>query len=198
MERREEIVAAAVRVLARDGVPSATTRSIAAEAKINLATVHYYFGGKDALLAEVLDTLSNEVAEIVRGAIPTSGGVREALEHGLTAVWQLAQQTTGLQIAQYELTTAALRAGEPERARQQYAAYHRVITALVEETLAASGEHIAVPVDALVAFLVAGMDGLILNALVAPADESEKALQLFIAAAVALADPQPARDRKSA
>jgi AcrR family transcriptional regulator len=193
---RDTVLLAALRVLARDGVPAASTRAIATEADVNVATLHYHFGSKDGLLAEVFDALSAQFAETVRAAIPTEGGIGEAIDRGMRAVWRLALETPGLQLAQYELTTAALRMQQPERARAQYSAYQRVIVEIVEETLQESGETIAVPAQDLVAFLVAGMDGLILWSLVQP--QATRALDLFITAALGLADPQPARRRKSA
>jgi AcrR family transcriptional regulator len=197
-DRRGEIVQAAIRVLARDGVPAATTRLIAAEAGVNVATLHYHFGGKDALIAEVLETLSVEMAATVRAAIPTDGGVVDALGHGLRAVWEHVVATPGLQLAQYELTTAALRAGAGAQARRQYDAYRRVVTDIVEEMLASSGETIAVPVEDLVTFLVAGMDGLILASMVSGEAAAGRALELFTTAALALAAPTARRSRRSA
>jgi AcrR family transcriptional regulator len=44
--RRGEVIAAAARVLARDGLADSTTRKIAAEAGINQAMPRYYFGSK--------------------------------------------------------------------------------------------------------------------------------------------------------
>jgi AcrR family transcriptional regulator len=193
---RDTVLLAALRVLAREGVPAASTRAIAAEADVNVAALHYHFGSKDGLLAEVFDALSAQFAETVRAAIPTAGGISEAIDHGMRAVWRLAVETPGLQLAQYELTTAALRGGEADRARAQYAAYQRVIVEVVEETLQESGETIAVSAEDLVAFLVAGMDGLILSSLVQP--EVTRGLDLFITAALGLADPRPSGRRKSA
>ncbi|WP_307188964.1 TetR/AcrR family transcriptional regulator, partial [Azospirillum sp. B506] len=41
--KRETILQAAITVIAKEGVHGATTRKIAAEAGINLATLHYQF-----------------------------------------------------------------------------------------------------------------------------------------------------------
>jgi AcrR family transcriptional regulator len=193
---RDTVLLAALRVLARDGVPAASTRAIAAEAGVNVATLHYQVGSKDGLLAEVFKAMSAPFAQTARAAIPTGGGVGEAIDRGMRAVWRLALETPGLQLAQYELTTAALRGGQPDRAQTQYSAYQRVLVEVVEETLQKSGETIAVPAEDLAAFLVAGMDGLILAGLVQP--QTNAALDLFITAAIGLADPQPQRSRKSA
>lgn len=190
---RDTVLLGALRVLARDGVAAASTRAIAAEANVNVATLHYHFGSKEALLSEVFAALSAQFAETIRAAIPTAGGVGEAIDHGLRAVWQLALEMSGLQLAQYELTMAALRSGDLERARAQYSYYQRVIVELIEETMRHSGETIAVPVEDLVVFLVAGMDGLILSSLVLSRAVSKCALDLFVAAALGLADPQRTR-----
>ena len=50
IDRRTEILEAAIRVLARDGLAQASTRKLAAEAGINQATLLYHVGSKDELL----------------------------------------------------------------------------------------------------------------------------------------------------
>jgi AcrR family transcriptional regulator len=52
---REAILAAALRILGRDGYRGLTARSIAAEAGTNLALVNYYFGSKQNLLLALFD-----------------------------------------------------------------------------------------------------------------------------------------------
>lgn len=54
---RNDILAAALRILARNGYPGLTARGIAAEAGTNIALVNYYFGSKQNLLLEVFDEL---------------------------------------------------------------------------------------------------------------------------------------------
>ena len=56
-ERRALLVAAAHRVLLRDGLGAATTRAICAEADMPQGTFHYCFGSRDELLAEVAGSL---------------------------------------------------------------------------------------------------------------------------------------------
>ena len=48
--RRAQLIAAATRVVAREGVAAATTRRIAQEAGVPHGLVHYWFSGKDELL----------------------------------------------------------------------------------------------------------------------------------------------------
>ncbi len=51
---RERIIAAASKVLAEKGYEATTLREISREAQAAPGLVHYYFGGKDQLLVEVL------------------------------------------------------------------------------------------------------------------------------------------------
>ena len=53
LERRAQLVRAALVVATRDGFEAATVRAIAAEAGVSLGVVHYCFEDKDELLREV-------------------------------------------------------------------------------------------------------------------------------------------------
>ncbi|MGO3327584.1 TetR/AcrR family transcriptional regulator [Gordonia sp. (in: high G+C Gram-positive bacteria)] len=54
-ERREAAIAAALRVIAADGVEAATTRRIAREAKMGQSSIFYAFSSRDELLAAVVE-----------------------------------------------------------------------------------------------------------------------------------------------
>lgn len=54
LERRERLVQAALRVIARDGVAAPTTRAIVAEADMPPASFHYVFQSRDELIAELI------------------------------------------------------------------------------------------------------------------------------------------------
>ena len=54
-ERRDEIVFAAVRIIARQGLEAATVRSIAAEAGYSSGVLDHYFRGKDDILVKALE-----------------------------------------------------------------------------------------------------------------------------------------------
>ena len=62
-ETRKEILRAAERAFAAGGFSGATTRQIAGEARVNVATLHYHFGGKKGLYRSVL-------AEVAQGELP--------------------------------------------------------------------------------------------------------------------------------
>ena len=62
--RRQEIVAATLAILRREGPAGVTHRRVAAEADVPLAATTYYFTSKDDLLQEALKQLAAE--EVVR------------------------------------------------------------------------------------------------------------------------------------
>jgi len=54
---RDAILAAALRILARDGYTALTARAVAAEAGTNVALLNYYFGSKRKFLPELFDAI---------------------------------------------------------------------------------------------------------------------------------------------
>jgi AcrR family transcriptional regulator len=70
--RREQIVRATVRCLARDGYAGLTMKRVAAEAEVSQGILHYYFRDKAAMLAaaalRVTADLDRRVAAEARGA----------------------------------------------------------------------------------------------------------------------------------
>ena len=60
-ERREQLIAAAARVIARSGYDAATVRDVAREAGVSTGVIAYYFEGKDDLFAHVLRSASRVV-----------------------------------------------------------------------------------------------------------------------------------------
>jgi AcrR family transcriptional regulator len=54
LERREQLTAAAARVIARKGYEAATVRDVAEEAGTSTGTIAYYYDGKDDLFAQTL------------------------------------------------------------------------------------------------------------------------------------------------
>jgi AcrR family transcriptional regulator len=163
-ERRAEILAAAIRVLAREGLGEATTRKIAAEAGVNQAMLGYYFGSKDELLFAVLQEMMRATGEIVRAALPADVGLSEAIAGSLMAFWAHVEAEPELEILQYELTLYALRRPESAwLARQQYTGYAAVVETLIAEAFTAVNATCPLSMRALARFLIAGLDGLILQ-----------------------------------
>lgn len=59
-ERRRQLVRVASRLIAENGIEALRTRDIAAAAKINIATLHYHFPTKEALVQAVVADLIDQ------------------------------------------------------------------------------------------------------------------------------------------
>jgi TetR/AcrR family transcriptional regulator, regulator of cefoperazone and chloramphenicol sensitivity len=77
-ERRDSLVRAAFACLAADGFEGLRTRSVADRAGVNIATLHYYFPTKEALIGGVADYLASQF--ITLHAPPVAATGRAALD----------------------------------------------------------------------------------------------------------------------
>jgi AcrR family transcriptional regulator len=101
-ERRAQIIAAALRLVAREGAALVTTRKIAHEASVNLGTLHYLFTSKDALLLEALAEVTGQMVAALAGP-----GAATSLIAALSEAWQalmaLVDGEPGLPLVRCEL-----------------------------------------------------------------------------------------------
>jgi len=72
-ERRRSLVRAAFEAIAADGFEGLRTRSVAARTGVNIATLHYYFPTKEALIAGVAQHLSAQFVAL-HGPPPAPSG----------------------------------------------------------------------------------------------------------------------------
>ncbi|MEO8953805.1 MAG: TetR/AcrR family transcriptional regulator [Ktedonobacteraceae bacterium] len=193
-ERRADILAATLRVIAREGLAETTTRKIAAEAGVNQATLRYYFGSKDDLLFAVLQEMMRMTGEVVQAGISASNELSEAIAESIRAFWLHVEEAPELQVMQYELTLYALR--HPESAwlaKQQYDGYSALVETLLEQNFAAAGKPCAISFAELARFIIAGLDGLILQFISGGRDtiQAQRDLDHLIHAVIALAEGEP-------
>ena len=173
--RREQLIDAAIEVIATDGLAGATTRAITDQAGLALGAFHYVFDSKDELLDAVIQrvvadigaTLS-EAAEAAEPASSESRDGRELVVHVLrrflVQLWPYLRQTRELQLSQYELTLHALRDGDKEHlAHHQYQLLVDTVTELLRDL---TSELDATTSAELARYLVATIDGLLLQWLV--------------------------------
>ena len=186
-DTRAAIVRGALQALEAHGIANTTTRKIAAEAGVRLATLHYHFDSKDALLLAVLDALVAELAQILRDETQTTDCLDDRIAELVRAAWRYAEQTAGKQIVQFELTLYALRTrGAAWLAARQYGDYVRVYGDLL-----ASGAGVtlsAARAQALARFVLASIDGMILQSLAGlSACDARQGVEALIVAAQARA-----------
>ncbi|MEU6683543.1 TetR/AcrR family transcriptional regulator [Streptomyces sp. NPDC046832] len=166
-ERRRQLTEAAIRAMARDGVPRTTTRSIAAEAGVSLSVFHYCFDSKQQLIESVITTITGHYVTVVKEALRPRATLEETVRAGFQAYWDHVRAHPEEHMLTYELTQYALRQpGFEHLARRQYELYAETYTELIEQLRQAMGLRLRVPVPVLARYLAAMTDGLTLNYLV--------------------------------
>lgn len=161
--RRELLVDAAIRVMARDGVPKTTTRSIVAEADMRLGVFHYCFRSKAELFEQVIQTITAHTLDRALAVFERGGTLGEQLTGGFRAYWDHVIEFPDEHRVTYELTSYATR--EPELAdvaTKQYAHYLAANMQILETLAARNGITWAQPLPALARYVSAMIDGMTL------------------------------------
>ncbi|GAQ51395.1 TetR/AcrR family transcriptional regulator [Streptomyces acidiscabies] len=172
-DRREHLIAAAVRVMVRDGVAKATTRAIVNEAEMPLGVFHYCFQSREELLQEVITRLTDNSVATARQVFASEGDFGTRITNSLNAFWQGVEDSPGEQQVGYELTHYALRqAGFEELAQRQYAHYLEVHQELLAEAAESAGIRWTVPLPVLARYMCSVLDGVALTWLVDRDSES--------------------------
>jgi AcrR family transcriptional regulator len=91
VDRRGQIVSAATAVLARQGYESTSMKEIANEAGVSSGLVHYYFGSKEELLAEVVRSWHQVLMSEWRASM---AGVEDPLERIVAGTRQAAEKSS--------------------------------------------------------------------------------------------------------
>lgn len=189
-ERREQLVEAAIRVMSNEGFSKATTRRIAEEAGTTQSVFHYAFRDKNELLTAV-GAITQEVENVLRRSVDPTQGLAQAINDAVRGVWSYVQRDDGLQLMQYELTIFCRRTeGFEWLAEWQYARYTSSTLDLFSESL--NNQKINIELSALVNFIVAAVDGLIIQYEVFHDNAtSDNDINNLITAACALAGIEP-------
>jgi AcrR family transcriptional regulator len=160
---RERILAGAYEVLKRDGYAGMTTAKVAAASGQNKGLIAYHFGSKQGLVAavarQVSDTLVAEVLEQV-GEPSSAADLVEGLTSG---VWRVMERDAGIQRVYFDLASQSVvepRVGEI--IREMKAGYRGILRELLRGL-----DHTppARDLDAIVVYLIAGLEGLSLERL---------------------------------
>ncbi|MFF8380643.1 TetR/AcrR family transcriptional regulator [Streptomyces sp. NPDC015661] len=130
--RREQLIEAAVRVIAREGADGATTRKIADEAKAPLASLHYCFQNKENLLLAVFAQLSEELPVDVDLAEHEDVSLGLVVEQCLTRAMQWSARNPVRMRAMIEVTLWAERY-DPELSVSFYDAFLKSSEAVLRQ-----------------------------------------------------------------
>jgi AcrR family transcriptional regulator len=164
--RRQQLVAAAFRVIGRDGFAAATTRRVCAEAGAPLASFHYCFASKQELLTELTEqTMAGLVA--AQQVTPLLDTVERSLVAALRHYWRTVEDDPNRESVLMALTQHALRESSLDGvAQRQYLAYHDTARATLEAIAKGCGVSWSMPVEQVARMLVVITDGVTLAWLV--------------------------------
>ncbi|MDQ6790262.1 MAG: TetR/AcrR family transcriptional regulator [Candidatus Dormibacteraeota bacterium] len=158
-ERRDALVLAAHNQIAERGFEGLRTREVAAEAGVNIATLHYYFPTKEALIRGVVEHAMRRF----RSTLAPHGTPEAQLRNHLRAVRRLLQDEPQLGAVMGELSLRSAR--DPAIAhimQDTNEAWHRTLRGLLRR--AAAGGHLKPELDsdAVAALVVAALTSMTL------------------------------------
>src|SRR5437016_2257431 len=114
-DRRRALVAAAYQRIAQDGFEGLRTRDIAADVGVNIATLHYYFPTKEALIRSVIGYAMQRFTQ----TMPGDGSPVVQLRGHLYAILKLLQEDHHLWAVMGELVLRAPRDPDLKRIFRQ-------------------------------------------------------------------------------
>lgn len=179
-ERREEVVAAARRVILREGIEAATTRAIAKEAGYSNGVLTHYFADKDDILLSALRISHRRIVERLMAKLRGLTGLaalRELLLDNVPLDDERAQETW-LEVGFWSrsLTGPALLAIQREEAEEL-----RYLTRSLLQHAAEAGEiSTDEDLDDVVERLLALVDGLSVHRLLYPERATTDRLERLI------------------
>ena len=155
---REQILDAASQVLSEEGGAGATTRAVADRAGVRLSLVHYHFGSKGGLLAELLE---RENAHLLERQESLYAGPEPLAEKWRTACAYLREDLrSGYVRILWELWAASLADEElAQRWREAMAGWRGLLEAVAERWAADRGLHLPVPARALATLVANAFQG---------------------------------------
>ncbi len=159
-ERRARLVEAAITVLARDGVPHATTRAIVAEAGMQIGVFHYCFRSKEELVLEVMRAINQRSYGAVGRVLEEETEPVALVRGAVAAYWEHIKDSPLEHLLTYELTHYALRQpGQRHAAVAQYESYHQGMVALLGGLASVGGFAWRAPIDILARMTLAVIEG---------------------------------------
>lgn len=131
MERRGQLLEAAIRYALKEGLAEASVRHIAEEANVSLGVVHYCYRSKDELITAMAGTLRDQqLAPVVAAIDETTGSPAHIIDVTKDALWQTLKESPGRQLLVYELMAWSVR-GDGAAANELLNGY----TARIEQVL---------------------------------------------------------------
>lgn len=175
-ERRGELVQAAIRVVAAQGIAGLSHRSVAREAGVTHGLVRHHFGTMTSLIAEALDTILPQ--SLRRNPVSLLLADPGYPEEDLVS-W--IDEQTDLQVFEYEVLLATRHTPELRPlAEHLYRGYE-------DSVRSAFAEHdLPSPADAHVTLILAAIEGLVLHRVTFRRDDGPTITAAFVALRAAI------------
>ena len=173
VSHRDRLIQGAIRCLQEKGFARTTARDIAAASGANLASIGYHFGSKDALLNEALIQIFAERNRYVGQAAFSAeqASPLERMTATFVAVREIFENHRPLLVAFVEAMAQVERSDElRERMAAHYRDARRGMGAMVRAGLGDAAERLESDPEVVASFLIAALDGLVLQWLLEPAD----------------------------
>jgi AcrR family transcriptional regulator len=156
-DRRRALVAAAFQRIASEGFEGLRTRDVAADVGVNIATLHYYFPTKEALIRSVIGHAMQRFID----TMPTDGTPVDQLRGHLRALLGLIKEDQQLWAVMGELVLRAPRDADLERIfRQTDGFWHRTLGDLIRRCIEQGSVNPELNPDDLAALMIVAIKGL--------------------------------------
>src|SRR5438105_1562831 len=178
-KRRQELVLAAYREIAERGFEGLRTREVADSVGVNIATLHYYFPTKEALIRAVLD----HTMERFRSTLAAHGSPSDQLRNYLRSVRNLLVEEPELGAVMAELALRSVR----DRSigsimNQMYDVWHVTLRGLLKRAVREGGLRPELDNDAVAAMIIATLTSMTLPVMNDPrrGDRALRQLELWL------------------
>ena len=178
-KRRQELVLAAYREIAERGFEGLRTREVADSVGVNIATLHYYFPTKEALIRAVLD----HAMERFRSTLAAHGSPSDQLRNYLRSVRNLLVEEPELGAVMAELALRSVR----DRSigsimNQMYDVWHVTLRGLLKRAVREGGLRPELDNDAVAAMIIATLTSMTLPVMNDPrrGDRALRQLELWL------------------
>jgi AcrR family transcriptional regulator len=165
----QQIIDAAIRVLARQGYAKTSLLDIAKEAGMSKGALHYHYPTKEALIHAVLETACNVVQARTLQAWSPSDDPFEALRKSLRELWATRVERTDEALVVADLLALSL---YDEALRPTLAEFYDLgaqqIRDYLEQNLLSLGLQPGISLDILPRIVIGLLDGLVMQAFVDP------------------------------
>ena len=105
LERRQQLINAAIEVIADVGLEATTTRKVAEQSGLPLSSVHHTFTDKDELICAVIDFVGDQVEALRRDAqhpqARKHSTPENAVREALFVFWSLVEDDPSFQLMQF-------------------------------------------------------------------------------------------------